>query len=177
MLARLLQALGIAVVAVPAGSLLFFHMSGSHGSPLVPIAMSTPRAPQTAMPYTIAATAAARVEVPENLETPAAEQAGARLFRENCVQCHGAPGLAATVQGLSPPPPNLLLGGRRNDPAEVFSKTKNGIPGTAMPAWGDRIPDQSIWALAAFLHHSRGISADAFDALSTAEVDPGEGTH
>src|SRR5882724_2345780 len=82
MLARLLQALGIAVVAISAGGLLFFHTSGSHGSPLVPIAMSAARAPQTAMPYTIAATAAARVEVPTNIETPAAEQIGARLFRE-----------------------------------------------------------------------------------------------
>ena len=177
MLARLLQALGIAVVAFLAGGPLFFHMSGSRGSPLGPIAMSAGHVPQTAMPSAIAATAAARVEVPENLETPAAEQSGARLFRENCVQCHGAPGLAATVQGLSPAPPNLLLGGRRNDPAEVFSKIKNGMPGTAMPAWGDQIPDQSIWALAAFLHHSRGISADAFHTLSTARTEPGEGTH
>ncbi|MER9235032.1 cytochrome c [Mesorhizobium sp. M0622] len=171
------QALGIAVVAIPAGSLLFLYMSGSDASPLVPIAMSAACAPQTAMPCTVAATAAARVEVPANIETPAAEQAGAHLFRENCVQCHGAPGLAATVQGMTPAPPNLLLAGRRNDPAEVFPKIKNGIPGTAMPAWGDQIPDQSIWALAAFLHHSRGISADAFDALSTAEVKPGEGAH
>ncbi|WP_254016572.1 c-type cytochrome [Mesorhizobium escarrei] len=139
--------------------------------------MSAARAPQTAMPYTIAAIIAARVELPENLETPQAEQTGAHLFRENCVQCHGAPGIAATVQGMTPAPPNLLRTGRRNDPAEVFSKIKNGIPGTAMPAWGDQIPDQSIWALAAFLHHYRGISADAFDALSTTEAEPGEGTH
>lgn len=177
MFARLLQALGIAVVAVPACGLIFSHMSGSHGYPLVSIAMSAAHAPQTTMPRTLAAMAATRVEVPANLETLPAEQTGAHLFRENCVPCHGAPGLAATVQGLSPTPPNLLLAGRRNDPAEVFSKIKNGIPGTAMPAWGDRVPDQSIWALAAFLHHSRGISADAFDALSTAEVGPGEGTH
>ena len=139
--------------------------------------MSADRIPQAAMPYGVAAMAVAAVEVPANLETPSAELAGAHVFRQNCVQCHGAPGIAATVQGMTPAAPNLLLAGRRNDPAEVFSKIKNGIPGTAMPAWGNRIPDQSIWALAAFLHHSRGVSADAFSVLSTAGTGPGEGTH
>ncbi|WP_188393750.1 cytochrome c [Mesorhizobium sp. SARCC-RB16n] len=111
------------------------------------------------------------MEIPANLETLQAEQAGARLFRQNCVSCHGSPGVPASVQGLKPEPPNLLRAGRRNDPAQVFGKIKNGIPGTAMPAWGDQLPDQSIWALAAFLHHSRGISKGDFDALSSAETD------
>ena len=177
MLVRLIQALGIAIVAIAAAGLSCLYMSGSHASALVPIAMTGARAPQTAIPYTVAAMATAPVKVPANLETPSAELTGAHLFRQSCVQCHGAPGIAATVQGMTPAPPNLLLAGRRNDPAEVFSKIKNGIPGTAMPAWGNRIPDQSIWTLAAFLHHSRGITAEAFDALSTAEVKPGEGTH
>ena len=78
---------------------------------------------------------------------------------------------------MNPAPPNLLLAGRRNDPAEVFPKVKNGIPGTAMPAWGDQLPDQSIWSLAAFLHHSRGISAADFDALSTAKADASPQEH
>jgi mono/diheme cytochrome c family protein len=84
--------------------------------------------------------------------------------------------MAAAVQGLDPAPPNLLLAGRRNDPAEVFPKIKNGIPNTAMAAWGDQLSDQDIWTLAAFLHHSRGISQEGFDALSTAEA-PGQVPH
>jgi len=43
-----------------------------------------------------------------------------------------------------------------------------------MPAFGNTLSDQSRRSLAAFLHHSRGISASAFDALSEAKVDTGQ---
>jgi mono/diheme cytochrome c family protein len=170
MLSRLTQALGLVVVAIVSGTTLCLSMNESDASQPIPIAGS---AAQTAMPPSVAA-AAAKVEVPANLETPQAVQAGARLFRENCVQCHGAPGIAPAIEGLVPAPPDLLRAGRRNDPADVVQKITDGIPGTAMPAWGDQLSDQSIWALAAFLHHSRGISAEAFGALSPAEG-PGQG--
>jgi mono/diheme cytochrome c family protein len=170
----LAKALGIAVVAIAAEGAHFFYLSAVRASPPPPpISGSTDPGPQTTTHHPVSG-AAPRAKVPANLETPSAEQAGAHLFLDNCVSCHGAPGTAPSVQGLVPAAPNLLLAGRRNDPAEVFSKVKNGIRGTAMPAWGDQLPDQSIWALAAFLHHSRGISADAFHALSTVKADPGQ---
>ena len=149
MLVRLLKTLGIAVTAIAFGGLSFLYLD--RFDPKV---------------VTVAHAATAQAEVPADLETPGAIRAGARLFRENCVSCHGAPGIAPSVHGLTPAPPNLLLAGRRNNPAEVFPKVKNGIRGTAMPAWGDQLPDQSIWALAAFLHHSRGISEADFAALN-----------
>jgi mono/diheme cytochrome c family protein len=108
--------------------------------------------------------------VPAELETPQAVQAGAHRFGETCVPCHGAPGVAPTVTGLSPAPPNLLAAHRRNEPADVFGKVENGIAGTAMPAFRGNLSDRSIWEIAAFLHHSRGITADAFAALSTAKA-------
>ena len=52
-----------------------------------------------------------------------------------------------------------------------------GIAGTAMPAFGNSLPDQSLWSLAAFLHHSRGISAADFNALSAAKADAAEESH
>jgi mono/diheme cytochrome c family protein len=152
MSARLVQAFGVVGVAMVSGTLVLCGMNGSDASP-----------------------EAVRVQVPENLETSPAVQAGAHLFQGNCVQCHGAPGIAAAVQGLNPAAPDLLLAGRRNDPAEVYLKIKNGIPGTAMPAWGDLLSDESVWSLAAFLHHSRGISVDAYDALAIAAATPDKG--
>jgi mono/diheme cytochrome c family protein len=106
-------------------------------------------------------------QVPADLESPVAMRTGAHLFRENCVQCHGAPGIPASVQGLTPAPPNLLAAGRRNAPVDVYSKVKIGIPGTAMPPWGGLLSDQDIWSLAGFLHHSRGISPDDYLKLQT----------
>jgi mono/diheme cytochrome c family protein len=170
MLLRLFQNLGIAIMAIVFEGLLLLYLNSSDASPLAQAGPSIAPAPHTEMPHPVLA-AAVRVPVPAGLETPEAVQAGAHLFRENCVSCHGAPGIASSVQGLVPAPPNLLLAGRRNDPVEVFPKVKNGIPGTAMPAWSDQLPDQSIWSLAAFLHHSRGISVADFDALTMAETD------
>ena len=157
MLVRLFKTLGIAIIAIAFGGLSFLFLKGSDPA--------------------AARAATAQVLVPADIETPEAVQAGAHLFRQNCVSCHGAPGIAPSVQGMTPAPPNLLAAGRRNDPAEVFSKVKNGIRGTAMPAWGDQISDQSIWALAAFLHHSRGISVADFDALSAGETAAGQDSH
>jgi mono/diheme cytochrome c family protein len=154
MLIRSLHNLGIVVVATAIG-------------------WNVIREPQRSVGYSVVTSATTPVQVPANLESPEAIQVGAHLFRENCVQCHGAPGIAAAVQGLTPAPPNLLAAGRRNDPTEVFAKVTNGISGTAMRPFGDDLPDQSRWALAAFLHHSRGISSDAFDGLSTAKPDAG----
>jgi mono/diheme cytochrome c family protein len=176
MLVRLSRVLGIVVLAIGFGGVLFLYVNWHEATSRVPIDLSVAFAPHTAKPDPAPA-AAGQVHVPANLDTPSAVQAGAHLFRENCVQCHGAPGLTALVQGLTPAPPNLLAAGRRNDPAEVFLKIRSGIAGTAMPAFGSELPDQSLWSLAAFLHHSRGISATAFDALSTAKADAGQGDH
>lgn len=118
----------------------------------------------------VAASDPIQVRIPANLETPQALQAGAHHFQENCVPCHGAPGIAPSITGLSPAPPNLLAAHRRNEPADVFGKVENGITGTAMPAFRGNLSDGSIWAIAAFLHHSRGITAEAFAALSAANA-------
>jgi mono/diheme cytochrome c family protein len=105
---------------------------------------------------------------PPDLEKPESVQAGARLFRDNCVVCHGAPGIQASdgALALQPSPPDLLRAARRNDPSEVFSKVTNGIKMTAMPAFGEILSDEQIWTLAAFLHASRGIAAQDFQTLS-----------
>jgi mono/diheme cytochrome c family protein len=153
------------------GSLLLSPMNGSRATSPATIGLKSV-AQDTVVPESLQSSPA-QVQIPPNLETPQAIQVGAPLFRENCVPCHGAPGIGPVVQGLTPAPPNLLAAGRRNDPAEVFSKIKNGIAGTAMPAFRNSLPDQAIWSLAAFLHSSRGISADAFNALSGPEADAG----
>lgn len=156
------------VVLIGCGGLLFFCEGALHDFSLAPLSSSAASSQGATAPS---------AQIPPNLETPDAVQSGARLFRENCVQCHGAPGVPAVVLGLKPAPPNLLAAGRRNDPAEVFLKVKNGIAGTAMPAFGDTLSDENRWSLAAFLHYSRGISADAFDALGKAKAESGLESH
>jgi mono/diheme cytochrome c family protein len=173
MLVRWSRAFGIIVIAISGGGLLFVLESGFQASSLAPISLGVAASQSATAPTSVAA-AIAPAQALASEETPLAVQAGAHLFREKCSQCHGAPGVTAVVVGLTPTPPNLLAAGRRNDPVEVFQKTTNGIAGTRMPAFRNIISDQGRRSLAAFLHHSRGISASAFDALSTAKDDTGQ---
>jgi len=173
MLVRWSRAVGIIVMAIGCEGYLLFHEGGFRASSLASISSSAGASQRAAAPsFAPAATTPALALA--SAETPQAMQTGARLFRLNCIQCHGAPGVAAVVPGLTPAPPNLLAAGRRNDPAEVFLKITNGVAGTGMPAFGNILSEQSRRSLAAFLHHSRGISASAFDSLSTAKVDTGQ---
>src|SRR5260221_5299780 len=105
---------------------------------------------------------------PPDLENPVNLRSGATFFRDNCAVCHGAPGMTRSniSQGLLPSPPDLLAAKRQNDPVEVFWIAKNGVNMTGMPAFGKTQPDEQIWAIAAFLHKARGISAQEFQKLA-----------
>jgi mono/diheme cytochrome c family protein len=107
------------------------------------------------------------LQAPSDLENPENVQSGARFFRDNCAVCHGAPGMPRSniSQGLLPSPPDLLGASRQNDPVEVFWIIKNGVRMTGMPAFGKTQSDKQIWALAAFLHKSRGIGAPDYQTL------------
>lgn len=112
---------------------------------------------------------AARVSenvAPEGFDKPERILAGAKLYAENCVVCHGGPGLAPSKisMGLNPQPPNLFRAGRDADPAEQFWFIKNGIKMTAMPGFAASLKDDEIWSLAAFVKSASGISAQDFSS-------------
>ena len=52
-------------------------------------------------------------------------------------------------------PPDFTFNPIRNgrSTAEIFRTIASGIPGTAMPAWKDGIPDKDIWAVANYIKH------------------------
>src|SRR5206468_7122711 len=77
-------------------------------------------------------------------------------YRENCVVCHGAPGveMGEAGKGLNPPPPFLdspAVQGRTD--GQMFWIVKNGIRMTGMPAWGPTHKDEEIWQMVAFMRH------------------------
>jgi cytochrome c553 len=107
------------------------------------------------------------VVVPGNLLTPEHIQAGARLYDQHCVFCHGAPGVIpdAIGAGISPPAPRLLAAVRKNNPQSTYWVMRHGVKMTAMPAFGRSLPDDDLWNLAAFLRAGRGINAAHYDLL------------
>jgi cytochrome c1 len=78
---------------------------------------------------------------------------GAGCFRDKCVQCHGAPGVAQGDIGQSMQPlPGPLVDARRHwRPRELYWLTRHGIKMSGMPAWEYRLTDAQLWELVAFM--------------------------
>jgi mono/diheme cytochrome c family protein len=87
---------------------------------------------------------------PENL------RGGLAHFRENCVICHGAPGVdpGEIGQGLNPGAPDLTLPRvqARTD-GQLYWLVDEGIKMTGMPAFGPTHDENEIWKIVAFLRH------------------------
>ena len=83
--------------------------------------------------------------------------AGAKVFEENCVACHGdkAQGSLAAGMDVGAPPlvqANWLYGG---DKATLVETITNGRAGV-MPAWAKRLDDATIKQLAVYVHNLGG---------------------
>lgn len=92
---------------------------------------------------------------------------GAGLYRDNCVVCHGAPGVAQGDIGKSmqPIPGPLADAARRWKPNELYWITRHGIKMSGMPAWEYHLAEQDIWSLVAFLVVLPSLSPQSYGAL------------
>lgn len=90
---------------------------------------------------------------------------GDKLFTQGCAvgYCHGSGGSAARAQRLR---------GRTFDRDYLIRVIKNGLPNTAMPAWGDRLTDPDIAALADYIQSLATASADVAAPVATDTATP-----
>ena len=118
-----------------------------------------------------------------NLDDPARVARGLVLYRQDCLQCHGAPGEAPEpfAMGLMPGAPPLAQVGREWPPKEIYWAVRHGIKMTAMPAWRYRMTDHELWDVVAFVEalprltpadYRAKVAAQGAKGLSTA----GDGT-
>lgn len=103
--------------------------------------------------------ASIRRAVPADLRNPQPEDdesliAGGKLYLNDCVGCHGAPGKPPSDFGATfyPPAPQLARDGTPYSEAQIFWVAKHGIRRTGMSAQGPYYSDQKLWLLAGFIH-------------------------
>jgi mono/diheme cytochrome c family protein len=152
---RFLVGVCVGVVVVLVAEFLFFTQGGMpaaarNGKPLPGEAFLADRA--------------LHVAIAKDADRPAPIQpdeqnlmAGARVYRENCLVCHGAPGggkRTAAAEGMFPRPPRLMPPdkGVTDDPVgETYWKVKNGIRLTGMPSFEGALSDTAMWQVSLLL--------------------------
>jgi cbb3-type cytochrome c oxidase subunit III len=87
------------------------------------------------------------VEVAATPPTPEMIAAGQKLFGVTCANCHGR---SAQGTRMAPALYNKTFLSQTPD-AAITQIISNGVPGTAMPAWGGRLSDADLKALVAYL--------------------------
>jgi len=70
---------------------------------------------------------------------------GQAQFSENCVACHGEAGDGSGLAGAADFTDQAFMANA--EPATLFESIKGGVEGSAMPAWGDTLTEDEIWAL------------------------------
>src|SRR5262245_49964205 len=111
--------------------------------------------------------------------TPEVLKEGLEHYKENCVVCHGAPGVDAGEigQGLNPPAPELTLPRVQKRPdGELYWIVSNGIRMTGMPAFKPTHKPEDIWRIVAFVRHLEEITSDEQKVLK-AETEEAEHHH
>ncbi len=86
------------------------------------------------------------------------------LFADNCVPCHGhqAKGDGILAKTMPKKPIDLLTEphATMHTPGDFFHWLTNGVPGTGMPAWGEKFSDKERWDLVNLIHAiNRGYQA------------------
>jgi cytochrome c oxidase cbb3-type subunit III len=83
---------------------------------------------------------------------------GREIYNRSCTTCHGPDGAGGEMG------PALGAPARRyaqSTDAQIFDAIRNGVPTTPMPRFGDRLPDNDIWKVAAYIRGLRGTAIDA----------------
>jgi DMSO reductase family type II enzyme heme b subunit len=88
---------------------------------------------------------------------------GEAVYKFRCLQCHGeeGDGLGPAAERLNPPPRDFTLGLYKikssafdadlpNDD-DLFRMVRDGMPGTAMPGWGDMLSEQDMWDVISYI--------------------------
>lgn len=101
-------------------------------------------------------------------------------YKENCLLCHGAPGLEGSefARGLNPPPPSLTGENTRSlSDGELFWIVSNGIRMTGMPAFSPTHDEDELWKIVNLVRHLGELTETEKAQLAAGRVDEAEHHH
>ena len=115
---------------------------------------------------------------PPALNPPERILRGAALYRDKCVQCHGAPGVAQgdIGKGMQPLPGPVVDALQRWRPREIYWITRHGIKMSGMPAWQFRMDDAQLWDVVAFVQRLPELTPQAYAEATRGALAPGAPT-
>jgi len=94
-------------------------------------------------------------------------QQGQEIFKAYCLACHGLNGGGVLYQKSALNNSALVTG----DPGQVITVILYGRQGSGtMPAWGKKLTDQEVAAVATYIRQAWSNQADAVTAAMVAEV-------
>jgi putative copper resistance protein D len=106
-----------------------------------------PNIPTPAVPFT------ARFMQNPVPDDAAAVDTGRATFQANCAICHGSRALGDGPQAfvLNPRPVNLQVHVPQHAAGELFYWISEGVAGTQMPSWKDKLTEEQRWQVIRFL--------------------------
>jgi len=154
-------------IVLPAAVFLYLRFG------YVPVAVNGPLIPFEQLLAGAAVEAKIAREAPAHAGLPPTEEnllAGAKIYRDQCVECHGLPGSAKTnaAKGMFPDPPQfferVVMG---NEPVgQDYWVVANGIRLTGMPGYKGSLSDEQMWQVSQFLANRGKLPESVAGALA-----------
>ncbi|HEV8407051.1 MAG TPA: c-type cytochrome [Sphingomicrobium sp.] len=100
----------------------------------------------------------AKLSNPVQANDPSALAAGAKIYSDNCAECHGSAKGPSDLgaKSLYPRAPQFLQEGSDVTPSEAFAAIHDGIRYSGMGAWHGQLKDEDIWKVANYVASQRG---------------------
>jgi mono/diheme cytochrome c family protein len=79
---------------------------------------------------------------------------GRDIYQQNCATCHGPNGVPPKGLDLDPYPLDLTIHVPQHPDGQIFTFINDGVPGSAMRAWGkgdDSLSSEEIWHVVNYL--------------------------